>query len=105
MDAKQLKKLLAQAGGLSPDQFKQLVQAYTNSGGLDAGRVCDSAVYSIAEQKLAALGVNRACTVCRSIAVERNGTNAVGIQRLHCQDCGKNFTHFTETFLEKSRFP
>ena len=33
VDAKQFEKLLEQAGGLSPDQFKRLVQAYANGGG------------------------------------------------------------------------
>ncbi len=105
VDAKQFEKLLEQAGGLSPDQFKRLVQAYANGGGLDAGRVWDSAVYSVSEQKLTALGINRACPGCGSIAVERNGTNAAGIQRFRCQDCGQSFTRFTGTLLEKSRFP
>lgn len=105
MDEKQFEKLLEQAGGLSPAQFKKLVQAYANGGGLDAGRVWDSAVYSVSEQKLATLGLGCACPGCGSIAVERNGTNAAGIQRLHCQDCGKSFTRFTGTLLEKSRFP
>jgi ribosomal protein S27AE len=105
MDDRQFQKLIGEVGGLTPAQFKKLVQAYANGGGLDAGRVWDSAVYSVSEQKLAALGINRACPGCGSIAVERNGTNAAGIQRLHCQDCGKSFTRFTGTLLEKSRFP
>lgn len=105
MDAKQFEKLLAQAGGLSPDQFKKLVQAYAKGGGLDAGRIWSSAVYSVSEKKLATLGINRACPGCGSVAAVHNGINAAGIQRLHCQDCGKNFTHFTGTLLEKSRFP
>lgn len=54
---------------------------------------------------LTALGINKACPGCGSVAVVHNGTNAAGIQRLHCQDCGKSFTHFTGTLLEKSRFP
>lgn len=105
MEEKQFEKLLEQAVGLSPAQFKKLVQAYATGGGLDAGRTWDRAVYSVSEQKLAALGINRACPGCGSIVVERNGTNAAGIQRLRCQDCGKSFTRFTGTLLEKSRFP
>lgn len=35
----------------------------------------------------------------------QNGTNDAGIQRFRCQDCGKSFTRFTGTLLEKSRFP
>lgn len=105
MDEKQFEKILTQADDLSPDQFKRLIHAYANGGGLDAGRIWSSTVYSVSEQKLAALSVNRACPGCGSIAVVHNGTNAAGIQRFHCQNCGKNFTHFTGTLLEKSRFP
>jgi transposase-like protein len=105
VDAKQFEKLLAQAGNLSPDQFKRLVEAYANSGGLDAGRIWSSAVYSVSEQKLTALGINRACPGCGSVAVVHNGTNAAGIKRFRCQDCGKSFTRFSGTLLEKSRFP
>lgn len=105
VEEKQFEKLLEQAVGLSPAQFKKLVQAYATGGGLDAGRTWDSVVYSVSEQKLAALGINRACPGCGSIVLERNGTNAAGIQRLRCQDCGKSFTRFTGTLLEKSRFP
>jgi transposase-like protein len=105
MDDRQFQKLIGEVGGLTPAQFKKLVQAYANGGGLDTERVWSTAVYSVSEQKLAALGINRACPSCGSVAVVHNGTNAAGIQRLHCQDCGKNFTRFTGTLLEKSRFP
>lgn len=105
MDEKQIQKLVEQVGSMTPAQFKQLVQAYAGQSGQDTGRVWSETVYSVSEQHLAALGVNRAYPACGSIAVVHNGTNAAGIQRLHCQDCGKNFTRFTGTLLEKSRFP
>ena len=79
VEEKQFEKLLEQAGGLSPAQIKKLVQAYAHGGGLDAGRVWDSAVYSVSEQKLAALAINRACPGCGSVAVVHNGINAAGI--------------------------
>ncbi len=105
MEDKQFQRMIAEIGELSPTQFKQLVQAYAGRSGQDAGLAWSGAVYSVSEQHLAALGINKACPGCGSIAVVHNGTNAAGIQRLHCQDCGKGFTHFTGTLLEKSRFP
>ena len=105
MDEKQFQNLIEQAGGMTPAQFKQFVTAYASGGGQDTGRVWSGAVYSVSEQHLAALGVNRACPACGSAAVVHNGTNQAGIQRLHCQDCDKSFTRFTGTLLEKSRFP
>ncbi len=105
MDQSQFQKLLEQMGDLDPAQFKTLVQAYAGKTGQSESRVWDGAVYATSEQHLAALGVNRACPGCGSVAVVHNGTNPAGIQRLKCQDCGATFTHFTGTMLEKSRFP
>ena len=105
MDQSQFQKLLEQMGDLDPAQFKKLVQAYAGKTGQSESRVWDGAVYATSEQRLAALGVNRACPGCGSVAVVHYGTNPVGIQRLKCQDCGATFTRFTGTMLEKSRFP
>lgn len=105
MDQAQFQKLLEQMGDLDPAQFKTLVQAYAGKTGQSESRVWDGAVYATSEQRLAALGVNRACPSCGSVAVVHNGTNPAGIQRLKCQDCGTSFTRFTGTMLEKSRFP
>lgn len=90
---------------MTPAQFKQLVTAYANGDGLDAGRVWSGAVYAVSEQHLIKLGVNRACPGCGSVAVVHNGVSGAGIQRYLCQDCAKSFTRFTGTLLEKSRLP
>lgn len=105
MDEKQFQQMIDKIGALTPAQFKALVQAYADKNGQDSGRVWSSAVYATSEQHLAALGINRVCPGCGSIAVVQNGTNDAGIQRFRCQDCGKSFTRFTGTLLEKSRFP
>lgn len=105
MDEKRFQKMLEQAGELSPAQFKALVQAYAGQSGQDANRVWGNAVYSTSEQRLAAIGVNRACPDCGSVAIVHNGVSKAGIQHLRCRDCGKSFTRFTGTLLEKSRFP
>lgn len=105
MDEKQFSLLLGQIGDLTPAQFKELVKSYAGQTDQNAKRVWETSVYAVSEQHLADLGVNRACPSCGSVAVVHNGLTAAGIQRLHCQDCGKNFTRFTGTLLEKSRFP
>lgn len=105
MDDKQFQQMMGQIGALTPAQFKTLVQAYADQSGQDSGRVWSSTVYGTSEQRLAALGINRACPGCGSVAVVHNGTSSAGIQRLLCQDCGNSFTRFTGTLLEKSRFP
>lgn len=105
MDEKQFQKLMAQMGDLDPTQFKKLVQAYAGKTGQSESHVWNGAVYATSEQRLATLGVNRACPGCGSVAVVHYGTNPAGIQRLKCQDCGATFTRFTGTMLEKGRFP
>ena len=105
MEDKRFQRMIEEIGALTPAQFKALVQAYARQSGQDAGRVWSNAVYATSEQHLAALGINHACPGCGSIAVVQNGTNDAGIHRLLCQDCGKSFTRFTGTLLEKSRFP
>lgn len=105
MDEKQFQKLLGQVGEFSPAQFKTLVQVYAGQNGQDDKRVWNNAVYSTSEQRLIAIGVNRTCPNCGSAAVVHNGVSKAGIQHLRCQDCGRNFTRFTGTLLEKSRFP
>lgn len=105
MDDKQFRQIIQEVGTLTPAQFKELVQTYAKQGGQEAGRVWSGAVYSTSEQRLAALGINRACPGCGSVAVVQNGLTESGVQRFRCQDCGRSFTRFTGTLLEKSRFP
>ena len=105
MDDKKFQQMMEQMGALTPAQFKALVQAYADKNGQNSGRVWSSAVYATSEQHLASLGINSACPACGSIAVVQNGVSDAGIQRFLCQDCGKSFTRFTGTLLEKSRFP
>ena len=105
MEDKRFQRMIEEISALTPAQFKALVQAYAGQCGQNTGRVWSRAVYSTSEQHLAALGINHACPGCGSIAVVQNGANDAGIQRFRCQDCGKSFTHFTGTLLEKSRFP
>lgn len=105
MEEKQFALLLRQIGDLSPAQFRQLAKTYTGKTGQDAKRVWEQSIYAVSEQHLADLGINRACPSCNSTAVAHNGLTDAGIQRFQCRKCGKNFTRFTGTLLEKSRFP
>lgn len=102
VDSEQFQKLLEQVKGLDPEQFKALVQAYEDKSPQGEKKAC---VYAESEQRLAKLGVNSACPACGSVTVVHNGVSEAGIQRFKCQDCGKNFTRFTGTLLEKSHLP
>lgn len=105
MDEKQFALLLGQIGDLSPAQFKELVKAYAGQTEQDTKRVWEQSVYAVSEQHLADLSINQACPGCGSTEVVHNGLTDAGVQRFQCQDCGKNFTRFTGTLLEKSRYP
>lgn len=105
MNEKDFAMLQAQMADLSPEQFKSLVQTYAKANGGDTRREWDKSIFVVSEQHLVDLGINRACPACGSIAVVHNGLTDAGIQRFRCQDCGRSFTRFTGTLLEKSRFP
>jgi len=102
---KDFERLQAKMGDLSPAQFRVLVEAYAKAKGGDSRREWDKSVYTISEKYLANIGINRACPYCGSVTVVNNGKTDAGVQRLRCQDCKKGFTRFTNTLLEKSRFP
>lgn len=105
MDERTFGQLLGQAGRLSQAQLKQFILAYAGQNGQDGKRVWENSVAVELEDHLVQLGVNQACPACGSAAVVNNGFTPAGVQRRHCQDCGKNFTRFTGTMLERSRFP
>jgi len=102
VDDKKFQALLEQVKGLDPEQFKALVDAYAEKSPQGEKK---ASVYAISEQHLAKLGVNKACPACGSATVVHNGLNEAGVQRFKCQDCGKTFTRFTGTLLEKSHLP
>ena len=105
MTDKDFEMLQSQIADLTPEQFRALVRSYARASVGDANREWEKSIYAISEQHLAALGINRTCPACGSVTVVHNGLTDAGIQRFRCQDCGKNFTRFTGTLLEKSHFP
>ena len=105
MDEQAFRQLLEQAGQLSLAQLKQFVLAYAERNGQDGKRTWENSVAVELEQHLVELGVNRACPASGSVAVVNSGFTPAGVQRRRCQDCKKNFTRFTGTMLERSRFP
>ena len=105
MDEQAFGRLLEQAGRLSPAQLKQFILAYAEQNEQDSTRIWENSVAVELEDHLVQLGVNQACPACGSAAVVNSGFTPAGVQRRRCQDCGKNFTRFTGTMLERSRFP
>ncbi len=59
--------------------------------------------YERLQAKLWAHGINSSCPYCGSKNICNNGWNN-NMRRLQCKDCGKIFSLFTGTILEKSQF-
>lgn len=84
MNSKDFEKLKAQMAELTPEQLKMLVQSYAQATGGDTRREWDKSIFTVSEQHLAGLGINRACPYCGSTAVVHNGKTAAGVQRFRC---------------------
>lgn len=56
------------------------------------------------EEHLESSGINSCCPHCGSTILVKNGTKTSGIQEYKCRSCGKKFTRFTGTFLEKAKY-
>lgn len=59
--------------------------------------------YERLQAKLWAHGINSSCPYCGSGNICNNGWNN-NMRRLQCKDCGKIFSIFTDTLLEKTQF-
>lgn len=59
--------------------------------------------YERLQDKLWSHGINSCCPYCGSENICNNGWNG-DVRRLKCKDCGKMFSIFTGTMLEKSQF-
>lgn len=56
------------------------------------------------QARLEANNINTSCPDCHSINISKYGSNG-NIRRFKCKDCGKTFTLFTGTILEKTKYP
>lgn len=59
--------------------------------------------YDALQTKLMECGINSSCPYCGSESISNNGWNG-DIRRFKCADCGKTFSLFTGTILEKTQF-
>lgn len=99
MDDKIFNDFITNLKDITQEQFKMLVKAYAV-----IGKPKYNLLSSITEQKLAESGINECCPYCDSSIKAHYGTTKSGYQKFRCGNCGKTFTRFSETLLEKSRF-
>ena len=99
MDEKIFNEFISNIKNITKEQFYTLVKACARNGNKQINLLS-----SITEQKLAEIGANDTCPYCDSSIKVHFGTTPSGIQKFKCGDCGKTFTRFSFTLLEKSQF-
>lgn len=97
-------QLLNDVSKLSKTELNKLVNNYLKVNGGKMTAKYNKAVLIDLEEHLKDLGVNSTCPKCGSKVIDKNGHRTSGTQKLICCDCGKSFTYFTGTILEKTKY-
>lgn len=84
-------------------QFKKIVEHYSKNNKANFEKEMETVVTSSLQNKLIKLGINTNCPYCDSNKITKKGKRN-NIQVFLCKDCGKKFTAFTNTILEKTRW-
>ena len=84
-------------------QFKEIIEGYVTQNGVDCRQQIDAIITNSLQDKLLQHGINSTCPECGSKHIGKWGKRKE-IQVFKCKDCGKQFTLFTGTILEKTRW-
>lgn len=98
-----LSEVIAFVENLPYAQFKSVVEHYSQKQNSDFSATLSQITTSNFEQRLEQLNINGTCPECDSNCVVKNGKRN-HIQQFKFKDCGKRFTRFTGTILEKTRW-
>lgn len=85
------------------NDFRKVVERYSNNTGSDFKNDMDRLTILDFEKRLNKLGVNNTCPKCGSKNLKKNGKRNRS-QLYKCKDCEIKFTVFTGTILEKTRW-
>ncbi len=85
-------------------ELKALIESYTDHTRQSFDKEMKRLVTTDLEARLEACGVNAICPRCQSDRVVKNGKKPSGLRGLICKDCKYQFTLFTGTILEKTRW-
>ena len=88
---------------LSLSEILTMLNAYSVATGIDIDTAKNKLITDDLQNRLIANGINSCCPECGSISVVGYGSNG-NIKRFKCKDCGKTFTLFTGTILEKTKY-
>lgn len=103
MAKKGLSDIFKDTEALSYDDFLAVIKNYAAANSLDADKEAARFFTLDIEERLQQIGVNSVCPKCGSENIVKRGKRG-DVQRFLCRDCGKNFTLFTDTILEKTRY-
>ncbi len=95
--------LQRQVNAMPPTDVIKLMKNYQRKTDVDIKQPIDDFVFADLQDKLKKNGINSVCPSCDSKSVVGFGYNGK-IQRFKCKDCGKTFTLFTGTILEKTKY-
>ncbi len=98
-----LEELAESINNLPFHEFKKLIDQYSAKSGIDFKSEMSLLVTSCLQDRLIKLGINSKCPACDSKNIIKFGKRN-HIQLFHCNNCGKRFTLFTDTILEKTRW-
>lgn len=83
--------------------FKDVIYHYVQNNNIDVSSDIESLTIFDLQKRLEKLNINKVCPNCGSIQIIKNGKQK-NIQRFKCKDCNTQFTLFTNTILEKTKW-
>lgn len=85
-------------------EFKKMVEDYSNRTNSNFDKEMRRLVTLDHQKRLKEIGVNSTCPQCNSNIIVKNGIKSTGVQKYKCTVCGREFTRFSGTVLEKTRW-
>lgn len=85
------------------NKFKEVVEHYSENTSTNFETELEMMVSLNLQQRLVKNGINKTCPKCESTHIKKNGKKK-NIQMYKCKECSTQFTSFTNTILEKTRW-
>ena len=98
-----LDEILKALNNLSTSEVLYLLNEYAKTSHKDVSREKRSIIINDLQDNLILNKVNKSCPHCNSTIIVKNGKKN-GVMMFKCKSCGKNFTLFTNTIIEKTRY-
>ena len=97
-------ELQEQINTLPMNQLLQMLDVYAKTSGKNVSVARNHLIAEDLQTHLLENNINTTCPNCLGTKFSKYGSNG-DVKRFKCKDCGKTFTLFTGTILEKTKFP